>query len=613
MRYFLTLCCILLLLVTGLRATQAESLTRPSIVGGSEATPNEFPFVAYLYPASDISTVRCGATLVSSTWVLTAAHCVYGVSTSTYKVALGMHNRGASGNPYMRTSTIKRIVVHPSYNASTLDNDIALLELTTTMPKSAQIAPGALGFIPVSAALYADGANATTVGWGTLAYNGSVATALRKVTVPIVQNSRCDDYYTPAPVSQIITAGMLCAGNFDAGGVDACQGDSGGPLFALQNGVNTVIGIVSSGEGCAKAHFPGIYVRVSFYATWIRTYVTAVQVPLTVTPSLTPTETVPPTRTSTLTPSLTRTKTRTPTATLTPSITPTAQALAFKKVASGASFSVATLYNGQLVTWGNNTQNQTMIPFGLANTLFDDVAAGGNYTIALGRDGKVYGWGANDYKQLNIPMNAQSSISAVAAGANHVLALRGGNVLCWGKDDYGQCSARPTPAGDITALGAGNGFSIALRNKIDGSGVMTGEVIGWGRNNNHQIDIPVTAKAGIIAISAGADHALAVRDDGKVIAWGANAYGQINVPPSLTDVYAVSAGNGFSLALKRDGSVVGWGANTAGQLNFPVVKNAIAIAAGSLNSTIGLRTGAVIVTGASAMGARETRTPTRGR
>ena len=144
-------------------------------------------------------------------------------------------------------------------------------------------------------------------------------------------------------------------------------------------------------------------------------------------------------------------------------------------------------------------------------------------------------------------------------------------------------------------------------------GGLTNEVIGWGRNDLRQIEIPAEAKSGIVAISAGSDHALAVRADGKVIAWGNNSFGQINVPPTLTDVYAVSAGNGFSLALKRDGSVVGWGSNSAGQLNIPVVKNAVAIAAGSLNSVVGLRTGAVIVTGASAMGARVTRTPTRGR
>ncbi|MFM2031855.1 MAG: hypothetical protein RLZZ297_620 [Chloroflexota bacterium] len=613
MRSVLYLLTLILVLSTGLHPTAAEQLLGPSIVGGSDVVPNEYPFVAYLYPVGSLAAPRCGGTLVSRTWVMTAAHCVAGAGSGAYNVALGMHYRGASGNPYMRTSALKRIVIHPNYNASNLDNDIALLELATEMPKSAQIAPAALGFIPDSAMLYVGGTVATTVGWGTTSYNGPNATVLQKVSLPVVQNTRCDDYYSIPPVSQPITAGMLCAGNYDAGGVDACQGDSGGPLFAKLNNINTVIGIVSSGEKCALPRYPGIYTRVSYYATWIRSYVGSVQVPITRTPTLSPTETVPPTRTSTPTRTATRTASRTPTITLTPSITPTAQPLAFKKIASGASFSVAQLYNGQLVTWGLNSQKQSTIPFGLSGVRFSDVAAGGNYTIALSDAGRVYGWGANDYKQLEIPLVAQSAVSAVAAGSNHVLALRGGSVICWGKDDYGQCSRRPKPAADITAITAGNGFSLALRSVIDESGGVTTEVIGWGRNDLHQVDIPAAAKSDIIAVSAGIDHGLAVRADGKVVAWGNNTYGQTRVPPWLTDVYAVSAGNGFSLALRRDGSVVGWGGNSYGQLNIPVVKNAVAIGAGMLNSVIGLRTGAVIVTGSSALGARITRTPTRGR
>jgi secreted trypsin-like serine protease len=53
---------------------------------------------------------------------------------------------------------------------------------------------------------------------------------------------------------------MVCAG-YAEGGIDARQGDSGGPLVVG----DTLIGIVSFGDGCGKAGKPGVYTRVSAY------------------------------------------------------------------------------------------------------------------------------------------------------------------------------------------------------------------------------------------------------------------------------------------------------------------------------------------------------------
>lgn len=70
----------------------------------------------------------------------------------------------------------------------------------------------------------------------------------------------------------------------------------------------------------------------------------------------------------------------------------------------------------------------------------------------------------------------------------------------------------------------------------------------------------------IIAFAAGTHHALALREDGSVLAWGsaiASSLGVTNVPASVTNVMAVSAGADFSLALGRDGTITGWGSGGA--------------------------------------------------
>jgi hypothetical protein len=93
----------------------------------------------------------------------------------------------------------------------------------------------------------------------------------------------------------------------------------------------------------------------------------------------------------------------------------------------------------------------------------------------------------------------------------------------------------------------------------------------------------------VVAVAAGGTHALALRENGTIVAWGNNSAGQTNVPTNLSNVMAVAAGAAHSLALKNDGTVVAWGDNTYGQTNvvtnLPPVKF---IAAGANHSFAGV-------------------------
>lgn len=137
-----------------------------------------------------------------------------------------------------------------------------------------------------------------------------------------------------------------------------------------------------------------------------------------------------------------------------------------------------------------------------------------------------------------------------------------------------------------------------------------GSIVQWGKGMRLY---PVPAKAkNIVAISAGSDHALALRNDGKVLTWDANRYGQLDIPTDIGTVVAISAGLQYSLVLTSKAKVIGWGTNTYGQLKVPAnLTDVVGIAAGHANSAVALNSGREVTFGANAFGALASRTPTK--
>ena len=67
----------------------------------------------------------------------------------------------------------------------------------------------------------------TTSGWGATLNETHDNSKLRFVKVPGITNAECQKLYS---AYRPIYAVELCAGDTDAGGIDACQGDSGGNI-----------------------------------------------------------------------------------------------------------------------------------------------------------------------------------------------------------------------------------------------------------------------------------------------------------------------------------------------------------------------------------------------
>lgn len=222
------------------------------IVGGSAITINSAPYqIAMLYGGSQ----SCGGSIIASNRIVTAAHCTSGTSASVWSVRAGssFHNSGGT------VVSVSSFTQHASYSSSTLNNDICILRLSSSLSLGSTIATVTL---PAQGATVADGASSYVTGWGLLSEGGSRPTQLYAVTIPIVNQAQCVSAYSGF---NTVTTNMICAGRLGVGGQDACQGDSGGPLTV--GGV--LHGITSWGRGCAQANYPGVWTRVANYRTWI--------------------------------------------------------------------------------------------------------------------------------------------------------------------------------------------------------------------------------------------------------------------------------------------------------------------------------------------------------
>jgi trypsin len=227
---------------------RAQAGVKGLIVGGEEAAKGELPFIVSL---QDGSGHFCGGSLIKADWVLTAAHCVAdGAPTEIY---VGLYDRDTTGDA--EAFRPAQIITHPQYNPAKMDFDYALIRLDGV----SKATPVQLNTREITAP-----EELVTAGWGVVNENDwDLPEILRKVTVPLVSREKCDLAY-----SGQITDRMVCAG-LDEGGKDSCQGDSGGPLLLTQNGQRTLAGIVSWGEGCARAGKYGVYSKVSAASDWI--------------------------------------------------------------------------------------------------------------------------------------------------------------------------------------------------------------------------------------------------------------------------------------------------------------------------------------------------------
>jgi len=244
------------------------------IVGGKEVSPKgKLPYQVMFYPCTPEGMCGlCGGTIVNKKFVVTAAHC-WDSRFTNLRVIVGEHSICDGINEGGKVISVKKATMHPDYNKKTMDNDIAVLELSEELTFTDKIKPACL---PSSASKDFSGTASTISGWGgTIGYGPRdprpkqpQQCGLKETMVKVLAGS---DSKCSGVLGTSSSTIKLCAWSKDT---DTCQGDSGGPLTVPENGKYTLVGVVSYGWGCASST-PGIYARVQGFLPWIKNLISS--------------------------------------------------------------------------------------------------------------------------------------------------------------------------------------------------------------------------------------------------------------------------------------------------------------------------------------------------
>merc|ERR1712183_1235281 len=226
------------------------------IIGGGDASStSQAPFQVSLQSGGSHF---CGASLISTTHVMSAGHCKITGAIARTTVAM----EGLQYNTLAQKYAVASWEVHPDFVQGIIINyDYSVITLTSAVTLKAGVVE--------TIALPAEGQEFTGMGtisgWGKIAGdNGVLPINLQIVDVPLMEDAACGAVWGTFR----ITPQSQCVG---LGGTGSCNGDSGGPLWQEVNGVNYLIGNTSWGSSTCDADvYPTIYSKNSAVIPWIQ-------------------------------------------------------------------------------------------------------------------------------------------------------------------------------------------------------------------------------------------------------------------------------------------------------------------------------------------------------
>ncbi|XP_051545699.1 ovochymase-2-like [Myxocyprinus asiaticus] len=194
---------------------------------------------------------HCSGMIIQSTWILTAALCVYDLEERFVSVRTGGSKEQAHD--------VRKVIIHPQFNSSSLDYNVALLQLSFPLTLSHSMQPVCLPStgqeIPPSLHCWA---------WRSQ-MSGQKHVQLK---ISVLEGTMCEQC-----IRRRLTCTMLYAGLTELESTETCMtqwNNSGGPLVCLTNTSGIVLmGVQSWGEPCGGIQKPALYSSLPALMQWV--------------------------------------------------------------------------------------------------------------------------------------------------------------------------------------------------------------------------------------------------------------------------------------------------------------------------------------------------------
>ncbi len=237
------------------KGDEIPSRTRNRIYGGSPVDIEEVPWAVAVMLSNNGNEstwrVMCAGTVISPNMILSAAHCFPPdrINASMIKIAAG----STYIPPPENLLGVKQIHNHESYDTTSLQYDLSVLELEELLVYSDKILPACLPTEdePLRFLEFCD-----VSGWG-LTETGKTSPRVLHARI-----SYLDDYKCQSKFNTVDLDTMVC---YDSDrGSDTCQGDSGASIICSTGTADITMGVSSYGEKCGQG---GVYARNDY--DWI--------------------------------------------------------------------------------------------------------------------------------------------------------------------------------------------------------------------------------------------------------------------------------------------------------------------------------------------------------